>query len=289
MEDKSLHYDDMAGRNLFLEIKRLEYKTPGLIAGGHWHEQIQFLYFEKGRAVVRCNSKKIEVGARDLVIINGREFHYTENTGSDLVFYVIKIDLSLIHRSRADSIHTQFLGPLSQNLILFENLVKDDKDVLRCVNRMIEEYFGEKIGFELSVKAQSYDLIVLLMRGYVREIYNEDGFQLKRANLERFKNVISYIENNFTEKITLDKLSNIAGISEGHFCRLFKQITGMSAIDYVNHLRVNKAAGLIQNSDKNMTEIAMNCGFEDSNYFSRVFRKHKRVSPMDMRRVSGKY
>jgi AraC-like DNA-binding protein len=278
----------MSDKDLIIEIKKIESETHGPILGCHWHEQIQFFYFTQGSAIVRCNSKKYEVGAHDLVIINSKELHYIENIGESLTCYMIKIDLSFIYSNRVDSIQAQFLTPLSQNLILFENVVRDDKDILLCVNRMIDEYFKKQIGFELAIKAQVYDLIVLLLRGYVKKIYtaNELGSQL--ANFQRFKNVISYIDSNFTEKIDLDRLTDITKMSQGHFCRLFKQITGMSAINYINNLRINKAVELIRISDQNMTEIAMNCGFSDSNYFSRVFKKHEMMSPLQLRKLSKK-
>ena len=133
---------------------------------------------------------------------------------------MIKIDLSFIYSNRVDSIQAQFLTPLSQNLILFENVVRDDNDILLCVNRMIDEYFKKQIGFELAIKAQVYDLIVLLLRGYVRKIYTANELDSQLANLQRFKNVISYIESNFTEKIDLDRLADITKMSQGHFLQV---------------------------------------------------------------------
>lgn len=286
MESQATHYDDMSGKDLIIEIKKIESETHGPILECHWHEQIQFFYFTQGSAIVRCNSKKYEVGAHDLVIINSKELHYIENIGESLTCYMIKIDLSFIYSNRVDSIQAQFLTPLSQNLILFENVVRNDKDILLCANRMIDEYFKKQIGFELAIKAQVYDLIVLLLRGYVRKIYTANELDLQLANLQRFKNVISYIDSNFTGKIGLDRLADITKMSQGHFCRLFKQITGMSAINYINNLRINKAVELIRISDQNMTEIAMSCGFNDSNYFSRVFKKHEKMSPLQMRKLS---
>lgn len=286
MDDNTLCYDDMSDKNLFMKIIKEEYETPGLIFSSHWHEQIQFLYFTHGNAVIRCNSRKFEVTANDFAIINSRELHYIENIGGSLTLYMIKIDLTFIYSNKADSIQAQFLTPLSQNLILFENVVRNDESLLRCVNRMIREYFTKEIGFELAIKSQVYDLIVILLRGYVKKIYNENELKSKLLLLQHLKNVITYIENNFTEKIDLERLSKIAGFSKGHFCRLFKQITGMSAIDYINNLRINKAFDLLKSSDLNITEIAVSCGFNDSNYFSRIFKKHKKISPMQMKKQS---
>jgi len=286
LADNTLHYDDMSNENVVIKIKREEYETPGIILSSHWHDQIQFFYCARGNAVIRCNSKEFEVSDNDFVIINSKELHYIESISEGLTLYLIKIDLTFIYSNKADSIQAQFLTPLSQNLILFENVVRNDESLLRCVNRMIHEYFTKEIGFELAIKSQVYDLIVILLRGYIKKIYNESELKSKMLLLQRFKDVIDYIENNFTEKIDLEKLSKIAGFSKGHFCRLFKQITSMSAIDYINNLRINKAFDLLKNSDLNITEIAVSCGFSDSNYFSRIFKNHKKISPMQTKKQS---
>ena len=288
MNNQTQHYDDMSDTNLFIKIKKVLYEVTGLILDSHWHEQIQFFYFAGGNAIVRCNSKRFEVKANDLVIVNPKELHYVDNISDNLVLYVIKIDLSFIYSNKIDSIQAQFLTPLSQNLILFENLIRNNDNIIRCVKRIIDEYFKKEIGFELAIKAQVYDLIVILLRGYVHKIYSENEFKSQLILLQRFDNVLGYMEKNFTDKIDINKLSKVSGFSEGHFCRLFKQITGASAIDYINNLRINKAVELMQNSDMNMTEIAMSCGFSDSNYFSRIFKKYKKTSPMHTKKLFGK-
>jgi AraC-like DNA-binding protein len=285
MNDQTLHHDDMSDENMFIKIKKDECTEQGILFGSHWHEQLQFFYFTHGNAIIRCNSKEIAVSANDIVIINSKELHYIENTSDSLIVYVIKIDLSFIYSNKLDSIQAQFLAPLSRNLILFENLVRNDEDILRCVNRIIYEYFTKELGFELAIKSQIYNLIVLLLRGYTKKIYDENEIESQLKILQRFKNVISYMEKNFTEKINLNELSHMTGFSEGHFCRLFKQITGMTAIDYINNMRINKATELIKGSDLNITEVALQCGFSDSNYFSRIFKKHKKISPMQMKNL----
>jgi AraC-like DNA-binding protein len=62
-------------------------------------------------------------------------------------------------------------------------------------------------------------------------------------------------------------------------------------MEYINYLRMNKAASLLIDSDLNISEIAMTIGFDDSNYFSRLFKKYKKMSPSEMRKhnaYSGK-
>lgn len=286
MNEQAEFYDDMTDRNLVIEIKKKEQSSFGISLGCHWHNQIQFYYFTHGVAKVCCDLNKFEVHEGDIAIINSKELHYIENCSEYLSYYIIKIDLSFLYSNKVDSIQMKILSPLSQNLILFENLVRADKNILGCIHRMIEEYYKRDVGFELAIKAQIYDLIVHLLRGYTKKFIDEYELHERNEVLQRFKKVIEYMDQNYTEKTDLQKLSKMVEISTGHFCRLFKQITGMSAMNYMNDLRLNKAVNLIKNSNLNMTEIAMCCGFNDSNYFSRVFKKHRKISPMQFRRLS---
>jgi len=80
----------------------------------------------------------------------------------------------------------------------------------------------------------------------------------------------------------------MSNISKYHFCRLFKQLTGKSAGDYICQLRINNALTLLRESDLNITEIAMASGFNDTNYFCRVFKKCQKSSPSKIRQAMKK-
>lgn len=285
MKDYSnYYYQEMPAETSYIYITKFQQTKYGDGVSTHWHEHMQFFYFTNGKAVVRCNSTNIHVTAGDLVIINCNELHYCESLCSDLIYYVIRVDLSFLFSSKIDSCQTKFMAPLTQNLILFENLVSNDSDTSKCINKIIEEYYTKNIGFELAIKSCIYELIVILIRKYVKKILTKKEFDLQYNNLKRFNKIIEYIETNYANQINIDILSSMVNMSSYHFCRLFKQTTGKSAIDYINGLRIEKAAALLHESDSNITEIALSCGFNDTNYFSRIFKKYKHISPTQMKK-----
>jgi AraC-like DNA-binding protein len=73
-------------------------------------------------------------------------------------------------------------------------------------------------------------------------------------------------------------------MSRCHFCHTFRNVTGKNLQEYVNELRVEKAKILLRDTDLNITEIANSVGFNDLNYFSRVFKRGAEVSPRKFRR-----
>jgi len=289
MKDYSKHYyKEMPDENFFVDIFENKHNKKGITFDTHWHEHIQFFYFTSGEALVRCNSKRLDVCAGDLIIINSNELHYCENLCEDLSYYIIRVDLSFLFSNQIDSCQTKFMTPLAENLILFENLIRNDTEISGCINKIIKEYFGKELGFELAIKSYIYKLIVLLMRRYVKKILTKKEFDSQIKNLNQFNIILKYIEDNFTEHITIDLLAKMANMSIHHFCRLFKQITGKSAIEYINQMKIEKAVLLLQDSNYNITEIALACGFNDTNYFSRLFKKYKKISPTEIRKKKNK-
>lgn len=277
----------MPDENFFVDIIEVLHNKSGPIIGAHWHEHLQFFYFTQGKALLRCNSKQIDITAGDLAIINSNELHYYESLCNNLSCYIIRVDLAFLFSNQVDSCQTKFLIPLSQNLISFHNLVRNDKEIISCIDKIIKEYFKKDLGFELAIKSYIYKLIVLLIRKYVDKIFTHKEFDSRVSNLKRFNNILRYIEDNFTNQLTIGELASMSNMSNYHFCRLFKQATGKSTIDYINGLRIEKAMLLLKQSDYNITEIALSCGFDDTNYFSRLFKKYKNTSPSKIKHIQN--
>ncbi|WP_396334365.1 helix-turn-helix domain-containing protein [Clostridium sp. 19966] len=84
------------------------------------------------------------------------------------------------------------------------------------------------------------------------------------------------------------ELANCVSFSPHHFCRTFKQITRKTTTDYINTVRLDKATRYLKQGNLNITEIAMKCGFDDINYFSRLFRKHYDITPTKCRKLYSK-
>ncbi|MCI1959065.1 MAG: AraC family transcriptional regulator [Clostridia bacterium] len=249
----------------------------------HWHEHMQVYYFISGTAILECGKKRFQVQLNDIVIINSSELHYMKSLSDDLKFYVIRINLPFLFSNQVDLCQTKFLAPLSQNRITFRNLIQNDTEILNCVNKMINEYHEKKIGFELEVKSTIYELIVFLLRGHMNKVITNTELSSKISSLKRFDSILNYIEGHYTEKISSRILAKNAHISECYFCRTFKQITGKKPTDYINEIRLKKSAKYLKTSELNISEIALKCGFDDINYYSRLFKKYFHVSPTKFR------
>ncbi len=268
MKDVNLYEKVPALENNF-SIKFIDlHETPRLIP--HWHEHIELLYFFGGECIFTLNGKTFPVREGDLVAINSTEIHSFVSQEVPQYFCIL--------------IYPQFFSDISPDSIIpLESLVRGDEYVAKLVTQIKEEFSRASKGSDMLLKGSVYHLMAYLVRNYTAERPTQRELGNRSALLERTSIVLKYISENYSEKITTAQLASLCFLSESHFCRFFKKAIGKSAIDYINEYRVEKASVLLTQTDESISSIAALTGFEDSNYFSRVFRKYKNTTPESFR------
>lgn len=103
---------------------------------------------------------------------------------------------------------------------------------------------------------------------------------------EEIEEIIRYIEHNYDKSITLDTLARHSNYSKRHFTRLFREVSGLSPMDYLNKVRIKNASDLLVRSDMSIIEISRLCGFEDNNLFSRRFKAFFNLTPSQYRKLN---
>lgn len=249
----------------------------------HWHEHMEFLYFVSGTAMIECGSSPFQTQAGDLIVVNSNELHYGVSHSTDLFYYAIIVDIAMLQSYAVDAVETKFITPITQNRILFLNQITHDENITACILALIRELENKELGYELSIKSQLYRLLSLLIRSYVAPATDLDQYRAKLRELERLAPVFKQIDESYSDKLTVEQLANLTGLSRYHFSRLFKQLTDKSLMEYINWIRINKSEELLRNTSMSISEIAEACGFNDIYYFSRTFRKHKELSPTKWR------
>lgn len=98
---------------------------------------------------------------------------------------------------------------------------------------------------------------------------------------------VIYINENYSEDITLETLANVSGVSVQHFCRVFKAKTGMRPMEYLAKKRLAEAKVMLLNTGESIGHIASLVGYNDQNYFGMVFKKYEGVTPSEYRKQKG--
>ena len=99
----------------------------------------------------------------------------------------------------------------------------------------------------------------------------------------RMAEIYTYIRENYFRPISLEKISKIANMSPFTFSRFFKKNCGAGFVEYLNRVRTNKACYLLRETDYQVNDIAIECGFASISNFNKQFRKTEGISPSDYR------
>jgi len=162
-----------------------------------------------------------------------------------------------------------------------------DAQVSAIVNGMHEEQERRASGHAVALRALFLQLAVLISRCYEENMSGGIG-GAGAAPQERIARAIDYIESQFDKELSLSQVASAVCVSAGHLAHIFKASTGMSLFDYLLNFRIDKARHLLRNTDLSISESAFACGFNDSAYFSRAFKKITGQTPRQFRKsVAG--
>lgn len=286
--DAQYYNEDLSTPYLGVDVFYRNYRTKGEMFKLHWHEYMQIYLFIEGNALVECNKMPYHVHSNDIVIVNPNELHYLECLSDQLSFYTLRINIEFLFGNQLDLCQTKYLTPLLHNQILFQHLIQNNAPILDCLTHIIHEFNTRSIGYELAIKSSTYQLMTHLLRTSIQKYLTPKELTLKTNNLHRFDLIFKYIEKHYTHKITTQELADLIHISPYYLCRLFKEVIGQTATDYINHFRLNKAAKYLRSSSLNITEVALQCGFDNINYFSRLFKAQYYLSPTAFRNLYKK-
>ena len=152
----------------------------------------------------------------------------------------------------------------------------------RCMMEAYDEYLVKDVCYKLPIRANIYLIMSALLRFYCGTKNELD--KLVYHNVMRLKPVISYIGDNYSEKLRIETLSEKIMVSPDYFTKMFKDSIGKTPIDYINGIRINKAMQLLVESDLSMSEISDAIGFCNANYFHKIFKQYMNVSPLAYRK-----
>ncbi len=252
----------------FVDENHPQYEMPL-----HWHREIEFVYIRSGHLTLHLNALEYHLKQGDIAVINGGVLH--RGAPHNCVYECIVCDLNMLRRS-ADTLTDLILPIISGQMTVSVLFEADFGTVYACAMSLFASMRHPADFFELEVVGRLFSLVC--------ELYRADAVKHHRANrqenlIKRITEMLDWLEDNISEPVSLQKLASIAGLNEKYFCRVFKDTTGRTPVDYINQLRINTACQLLQHETRSITEVAMLCGFSDMCYFSKVFKKYKNLSP----------
>lgn len=152
-------------------------------------------------------------------------------------------------------------------------------DILKTLNTFAFEYSKKMQNSDITLSAQATIITHWLIRSLIGENYDmraiSSNYAVARAE--------HYIEQHFSENITVNQLAGLGNLSVSSFNRIFKKETKLTPIEYLIEIRIDKSKKLLRRKEIPITEIAMRCGFSSSSHFSASFSRVNHISPTEYR------
>lgn len=151
---------------------------------------------------------------------------------------------------------------------------------------ILEEYNSNNHLSEIAIYSHLLEIFVYLGRNYTENTDRFDvGNQKQKEYIKKFINICNYINEHYTEDLSLDAIASMAGFSKYHFSRLFKQFTNVTFYQYLTQKRIAHAEQLLVNPDISITEVALHSGFSNLSAFIRMFKLIKLCTPTEFRKM----
>ncbi len=267
------------GSTLFpLEYYFVDSSHPQYIMPAHWHSELEIIKVSKGKLTLFINNTEYLLCCGDIMFIDGGSIHRC--IPFDCVYECIVFNIEMLTRHRND-ITEKYINPLSEASLDLNHIISNsDGEIHSEICRLFKEVSDKKPFYELATYSLLFNIFCLLYRS---EKLTDSQDKTYTSQTRKIMTVLKWLNKNFSQNVTLEKLAEISGLSEKYLCRIFKEYTSKTIINYLNELRVDNAYYEIVAKGKNVTQAALDSGFNDLSYFSKTFKKYKGISPSELR------
>ncbi|HLA11011.1 MAG TPA: AraC family transcriptional regulator [Pyrinomonadaceae bacterium] len=140
------------------------------------------------------------------------------------------------------------------------------------------------INLDISLRKRAVEGLMEEVLGHLVRKYGESETSIKSEGISsnKLETVMAYVSKNLSEKISLDEVGQIVGLSKYHFARVFRSMTGLSPHQYILRCRIERAKYLLSCGDS-LPSISYSCGFSDQSHFTRTFRQMTGMTPRQFR------
>lgn len=243
----------------------------------HWHSYFEITYVKKGRGNYFVDGREYTMDEGDIIIFNNVEPHGWKLLGEDMHLLVMIFSPEFI-AEKLSVFDSEYLKPFVERGSNFKNRIGKEEAVSHEIRKGIREIYGEwearKDGYHLMIKANVLRILTILIRAYQDENKSGEMLKEKKNAMKRLEQAFAYIDAHYCEKITLDEVAASAYMSANYFSAYFRKVADLSFSDYVTRLRISHARELLRETDRSVTDIALECGFHNISNFYRLYKKH---------------
>ena len=243
-------------------IKKDTYKVP--MAAMHYHVSFELYYLVRGEREYFIEDRFLRMGDGDFLLIPPGLLHRTAGKGADRVLIHFSESFLLRYFTK-EALHLLRIGeapfvfhPKKEDKLFFEGVISE----------LLKPAAAER---------RAFYLFELLFRMY----FSKNEYAEQKCSDQRIGEIVQYINENYGKISSIEQIAEKFYLSKFYLCRLFTRELGVSLISYLNMIKIRAACAMLEANKLTLTEISMECGFNSSSYFCKVFRDLTDMTPKE--------
>lgn len=242
------------------------------MSNAHYHSSYELYILEQGYHNMLINDSIFDIGMFDVVLYKPNTFHKSLQNQGCARTCIYFSDRFLNQHFTTKSI--------SSLLSCFDN----------SIISLNKETFPKFKNLMLSLEKENVtdpNNRIFIYLADILNILNDNKNNPKSENFtSQYKNfapILSYINQNYNKINNIEEISDVFFISKFYLCHLFKEVTGLTMIQYLNKIKIQNACNMLVNTNQSISQISMECGFNSSMYFCKTFKQELKVTPREFR------
>jgi len=261
--------------NFNIRTISIDVNSSSYLRKTHFHNNVEIITVSHGEIICNIEGAVISLKKGECILINQNIIHHIDIASQTATFTYLQFNIS------------DFLD--NTNTICTYNkdntkycIDKNNDELSLMTNDILNEYINQADNYEIYIHSCILKLIVYMSRLNIVNIRKLSG----KTSDDIVYNTIKYLHQNYNQQLTLDKIGKELNISKYHLSHVFKNTTGSTVMDFLTTIRFSHIETLLIKTNKNISQIAYECGFPSIQHFNKVFKKNKGLSPTQYKRYS---
>lgn len=245
----------------------------------HYHDWIEIVYLTHGDLEVQVNNQTYEIKKNDFIVINPMSIHSTRCRNGNTAI-LLQIPLSFLEK---------FVPDIREYVFTVDMDSKDPKvqTKISVIRSTLQDlwiaYLLQPDGYIFRCYSLIFELIYILIHSFSKKADRKE-LRKNEKNLERLETIIQYVKAHYTEAVSIPEIANVVGLNEIYFSRFFKANMGVTFLEYLNMVRLEKIYVDLMNTNMSIKDIQEKHGFYNEKVFRRMFREVYGCSPREVRK-----
>lgn len=251
-----------------ISVRRLATGPARTSVRPHFHNTLEIVYFYDGKGgSVTIDGKSANYHARDVIVVRPYAMHgFTLNSDAQR-FLLCKIEISYLNELFGNAVLAADMRAVVDSICRLAPVQRPASGLVKCLESMRGDRSAVIGRF-------------LLLGEFIKPMRASTATGEEPS---AFGHLLAYLEKNYHTRIRLIDAASHTGLSKFYFAHRFKEIYGVSFMDFVTKIRLSKAENLLRYTGRSVGDIARAVGFSDLAYFTRMFRKYRGIPPREFR------